>query len=76
MNNIFKGYVTSALGFIIMICVMLHFFGIVVFPNPTSISKNSECIIAFLVGLALFLVPSTKIEEYLEKVINKKVDKE
>jgi hypothetical protein len=74
MNNIYKGYVTSALGLIIMVCVLLHFFGIVVFPNPSSMSKNSECIIAFLVGLALFLVPAGKLEEILEKKIKDKAD--
>lgn len=75
MSNIIKGWITTILGLIIMVCVVLHFFGIVVFPNPTGMTKNSECIIAFLVGLALFLVPATKIEEILEKKIIDKSDK-
>lgn len=76
MKNIIKGYITSIIGLIIMVADALYFFGAVDFPSPDYTPKALEVGIAFLVGLTLFLLPSTLLEEFLSRLINKKIDKE
>jgi O-antigen/teichoic acid export membrane protein len=75
MKNVIKGWVTSLIGLAIMVCAGLYFFGILIFPNPESLHKNTEIAIAFGVGLFLFLVPPSWIEEKLKGFVNKKADK-
>jgi len=72
MQNIIKGWITSLLGLCIMIATCVYFFGLVDFPHPDNVPKDTQIAIAFAVGLALFLVPSTFIEERLKKYIDKK----
>lgn len=74
--NLIKGWVTSIIGFIIMVADVLFFFGVINLPEPNFIPKPIEVGVAFLVGLALFVMPKTKIEEFLSRFINKIIDKE
>jgi hypothetical protein len=76
MKNIWKGYITSIVGLIIMVADALYFFGAVDFPSPDFTPQAIELGIAFLAGLILFVMPATKLEEYLSRLINKKIDKE
>lgn len=66
-----KGYITSIIGLIIIVCDILYFFGIYTFPNPAFTPKAFELGFAFLVGLALLLMPRTFLEKKVEDTINK-----
>lgn len=70
--NALKGWVTSVFGLIIMIVDALYFFGFIHLPNPQSLQKPSEVGVAFGIGLVLFLMPPTWIEEQIKKYIDKK----
>lgn len=72
MKNVIKGWVTTIAGLIIMIVDGLYFFGFIKLPNPDALNDPSEVAIAFGVGLTLFLVPETWIEEQLKRFISNK----
>lgn len=76
MKNILKGWITSLLGLAIMIIAVLYFFGVIHLPESGFMPKAAEVGIAFLAGLILFIIPETSLEGYLNKLINKKIDKE
>jgi hypothetical protein len=59
MKNIITGYVTTALGFVIMVLDILFYFGIVKFPEAMPANKPLEVLLAFILGLALFIMPKT-----------------
>lgn len=46
-----------ALGILIMILTIVHFFGLFVFPNPDALDKDYQVVISFCVGLLLFSAP-------------------
>lgn len=71
--NIFKGWVTTVVGIIIIGLDLVHFFGLYKFPSA-GLDKDYEVLIAFVIGLALLILPATKLETIIEKVINKKSD--
>lgn len=71
--NILKGYVTTILGLLIMVFSCLVFFGIVNVGHDMSWRELAG---GFAVGIALFLVPPTKIEQRLEKGMDKLMNKE
>lgn len=73
MKNVIKGWVTSIFGLVIMIVDGLFFFGIIDLPEAMPEGKPLEALIAFLIGLALFVMPSTWIEEKINDLYNKKV---
>jgi hypothetical protein len=73
MKNIITGYVTTALGFVIMVLDILFYFGIVKFPEAMPANKPLEVLLAFILGLALFIMPKTWLEEKINDLYNKKV---
>lgn len=76
MKNFLTGWATTILGVAILITATLDFFGFITVVKLEGISKIAQVGIAFGGGLALFLVPSTFIEEKLKQIINRKIDKE
>lgn len=75
MENLVKGWVTSTIGLLIMLATAAHFFGIYDFPSTGQLSKPVESAISFCVGLALFIVKKSVLEEQAEKIIKRKSDK-
>jgi hypothetical protein len=75
MKNLIKGWVTSLFGLAIMIADALYFFGVVNLPEPHFVPKSAELAIAFVVGLMLFMMPSTWIEGRLNDLWNKGKEK-
>jgi hypothetical protein len=74
MKNLVQGWITSLIGLAIMIADGVHYFGLYRFPSPTMISTDTQSLVAFIIGLALFVMPKTKIESIVENVITKKSD--
>lgn len=74
MENVIKGWVTSLIGLVGMIATFLHATGIYPMPSTGLISNLTECIIGFLVSLALFILPKSRIEALVDKVISRKSD--
>jgi hypothetical protein len=75
MNNIIKGWITTILGLAIMVVDVLFYFGVIELPEAEAVGKPMEILIAFGIGLSLFLIPATKLEEKLNKYIDKKAEK-
>jgi uncharacterized membrane protein YhaH (DUF805 family) len=73
MKNVIKGWVTSFFGLAVMVLDALFYFGVIKLPEAMPSQKPIEVLIAFLVGLALFVMPSTWIEEKINDIYNKKV---
>lgn len=71
MKNIIAGYITTLIGFLIMLLSIAQFYGFVNFPTPEQLSPKWQIIIGFLTGITLFLVPSTVIEKRLKKLLKK-----
>lgn len=74
MENLIKGWITSIMGLAGMIATFLHGFGIYEFPTPGYIGKGYECLLAFCLSLALFILPKSRIEALIDKVVTKKSD--
>ena len=62
------------MGLAIMFMDILYSFGFIHLPNPAALSKPWEILIAFVLGLTLFIVPIDFITKTLEKIISKKAD--
>lgn len=74
MNNLVKGWVTSVFGLLVMIIDVLYFFGIIQLPSPENKMEPYHVFVAFVIGLALFSLPSTWIEDTLKGWIKKKTE--
>lgn len=74
MNNILKGWITSIIGLSLMVGTGLHFFGVYKFDHPDKISEPVALCISFVVGMAMFFIPSTKLEEIVEGLVKRKSD--
>jgi hypothetical protein len=71
MNNmsIFKGWITTILGLIVLGLDIVHFFGLYKFPSA-GLDKPYELGIALLVGFILLFIPPSKLEIILEGLLN------
>lgn len=55
-----------------MIMDGLYTFGGVNLPNPNMLSKPTEILIAFIIGLTLFVIPISTMETILKNWLTKK----
>lgn len=69
MENIIKGWLLSAIGFVGIVVISLHALGVYEFPNPNVLNKAYEVAIGLIVCFALFLFPKTKIELVVEQLL-------
>jgi hypothetical protein len=74
LENIIKGWVLSLIGLAGFILVVLHASGFYEFPNPEFLDKTYEVVIAFIVCIGFFILPKTKIDLVIEKLLNRVVD--
>lgn len=70
MENLIKGYLTSFMGLICSIAIILHWSGLYEFPNPDFLDKPYEIVIALIVNGGLFMLPYSKIESMVESIWN------
>jgi len=73
-NNILKGWLLSAIGFTIILFAIAYFFGYKpeFMPEEGAYTpKPLEILIAFVIGIALLLVPPTIIEKKATEIIEK-----
>lgn len=70
MQNLIKGYITSVLGLLGIVAIGLHWTGVLEFPNPEFLDKQSEIVIAFILCAGLFVLPYSKIEAVIESLFN------
>jgi membrane protein CcdC involved in cytochrome C biogenesis len=68
MNNVIKGWITTIVGLGIMVVDVLYFFGFIQLPKPSFVPTPVAVLIAFIVGIVLFLVPHSRIEKALEEI--------
>lgn len=73
MKNILKGYFSSILGVIIILCDVAYFFGIISLPEYDGVTFQWRVTIAFIVGFILFFIPPAYIERVLKRIINLKL---
>jgi len=74
MKNIITGWATTIIGFLLMLAGIADYLHIFVIPAPDGVSEMAQVTTTFIVGLALFLVPSSFLEKRLKKIISKKAD--
>jgi hypothetical protein len=75
MENLIKGWVLSALGFVVLILTLLHWMGYIALPNSSALDSNTDCLIALVVSGALFSFPKTKIDDLVSNAIQVFIDK-
>lgn len=75
MENLIKGYITSLIGLIGIVAIGLHLSGVLEFPNPDFLDKETEAGIALIGCIGLFILPYSKIEAMVESIINFIIDK-
>jgi len=73
MENILKGWVLSLIGLAGVIGTIAHYFGFYEFPRSGVMEKGYESLIALIVSGALFALPKTKIDTWIESASNKVV---
>ncbi len=73
MKNAITGWGTTLIGLAIMIAATLDFFGIISVPAPEGMTEMNQVTVAFVVGLILFIMPKTFLEDAIKKVVDKKV---
>lgn len=67
MENLIKGWVFSALGFVVFVATLLHYFGFLTFPKPTALDNDYACVISLIVSAACFSFPKTKIDDAISQ---------
>jgi hypothetical protein len=72
-KNFNKGYITSAIGLIVMVADSLYFFGIIHPPKPDFVPDSAALFIAFILAYILFRMPAGWIEEKINKWTDKKL---
>ncbi len=74
-ENIIKGWVLSAIGLTGAVVIILHWTGLWVLPNPKALDTNTEAITGLLICGALFGLPKTKIDLWIEQALQFVIDK-
>lgn len=75
MENLLKGYLTSILGLIGILAIGAHETGFFEFPNPDFLNKEWESLIALIICFGLFRLPSSKIEAFIDSLVQSVVDR-
>lgn len=71
-ENIVKNKITTGLGLIILTLSILDFYSIIDVEAPEGMSKTTQLIGGFVIGLALFVMPDTWIKSMISKFTGKK----
>lgn len=66
MRNFIKGWVTTFIGLVLIAGAVNNYFGWFPAPDPKLASKTVELLVCFLVGMALLILPHSRIESFFE----------
>lgn len=70
MRNFLLGWFTTFIGLVIIAGAINNYFGWVKAPDPGLASKPVEVVIAFVVGLGLMYLPTSRIESFFQNGLN------
>lgn len=74
MKNFKTGWITTLIGVLLIAFALLDFFGIIPVPAPEGLTPWKQIMVAFMVGMALLLLPASFLEEKLKDIVSKKTD--
>lgn len=62
MKSINKNTVLSVIGLVIITLSVVHYSGFYEFPNPDNLPSEIELVVAFAIGLYMFIKPGQVIQ--------------